>query len=354
MAKKEPRKIVLQVHGGLGANIMKTAVLKQLRAENPDAIIHVKASYPDVFKNLPEANEYFSGPPQQIIHGAYRNYKDFEFMGEQEPYLDLDYRQKKCHFIESACARLGLKKPSKNIGYINLTAKEKKESKKILDKLMEQMPNSKGKKIVAFQWTGGVPTFGQDALDQIGRVTQARNLPKETAQKIVDQLVKNDYAVLQLSLPKEDKLNGCIHLSQGDNPNPMPLRYLFAILNECFGFIGIDSFGQHAWAALEKDNGLVVWGGTAPSQLGYDSMLNLVPTNNPCDDVHCGRPFGFVGDFLGNGEPWSCPYDESCMKYNADFIVGKFTTLVAENEDKKKADKEKSEKTPGIELGENA
>ena len=51
MAKKEPIKIVLQVHGGLGANVMKTVVLRQLRKENPDAIIHVKASYPDVFKN---------------------------------------------------------------------------------------------------------------------------------------------------------------------------------------------------------------------------------------------------------------------------------------------------------------
>jgi ADP-heptose:LPS heptosyltransferase len=39
-----PRKIVFQVHGGLGANIMKTAVLKQLREENKDAIIHVKSS----------------------------------------------------------------------------------------------------------------------------------------------------------------------------------------------------------------------------------------------------------------------------------------------------------------------
>lgn len=333
---KEKRKIVLQVHGGLGANIMKTAVLKQLRAENPDAEIHVKASYPDVFKNLPEADEYFAGPPQQIIHGAYKNYKDFEFIGEQEPYLDLDYRMKKAHFIDAACKRLGLKKPSDKTGIISLTQREKKESKKILDKLMEQMPNSKGKKLVALQWTGGVPTFGQDALEQIGRVTQARSLPKETAQKIVDLLIKNDYAVIQISLPKEDKLNNCIHLSQGDNPNPLPLRYVFGILNECFALIGIDSFAQHAWAALGKENGLVVWGGTSPKQLGYDSIENLIPTNSPCDDLHCGRPFGFVGDFLGNGEPWTCPYDESCMKYNADYIFGKFKTMIAENEGKNK------------------
>ncbi|NCB47715.1 hypothetical protein EOM81_11945, partial [bacterium] len=148
------RKIVFQVPGGLGANIMKTAVLKQLREENKDAIIHVKASYPDVFKNLDFIDDYFSGPPQQIIHGAYKNYKDFEFMGENEPYLDADYRKKKAHFIEAACRRNGLKKPKSKTGIISLTQKEKKDVKKILDQILSQMPNAKGKKIVAIQWTG--------------------------------------------------------------------------------------------------------------------------------------------------------------------------------------------------------
>ena len=334
MAKKEPRKIVFQVHGGLGANIMKTAVLKQLRAENPDAVIHVKASYPDVFKNLDFVDEYFAGPPQQIIHGAYRNYKDFEFIGEQEPYLDKEYRAKKSHFIEAACRRYGVGKPEKMVGEIKLTQKEKKDVKKILDQILQQMPNAKGKKLVAFQWTGGVPTFSQDSANEIGRVTQARNMPKEAAQKIVDALVKNDYAVLQVSLPKEESLNNVLRLYNDNNSAPLPIRYLFALLNECFGFIGIDSFAQHAWAALEKKNGLVMWGGTSPKQLGYDSMLNLTPTNNPCDDLHCGRPFSFVGDFLGNGEPWSCPFNEGCMNYNPEFVVGKFITMVAENEPK--------------------
>lgn len=335
-----PRKIVFQVHGGLGSNIMKTAVLKQLREENKDAVIHVKASYPDVFKNLDFIDDYFAGPPQQIIHGAYKNYKDFEFMGENEPYLDFEYRKKKAHFIEAACRRNGLKKPKQKIGIINLTQKEKKDVKKILDQILSQMPNAKGKKIVALQWTGGVPTFSQDSANDIGRVTQARNYPKESAQKIVDALIKNDYAVLQISLPKEETLNNVLRLYNDQNSAPLPIRYLFAVLNECFGFIGIDSFGQHAWAALGKQNGVVMWGGTSPVQLGYDSMLNLVPTNNPCDDMHCGRPFSFIGDFLGNGEPWSCPFEEGCMRHNPDFVVGKFLTLISESKNKKEIEQE--------------
>jgi hypothetical protein len=95
-----------------------------------------------------------------------------------------------------------------------------------------------------------------------------------------------------------------------------------------------------ACEALGKQNGVVMWGGTSPAQLGYDSMLNLVPTNNPCDDLHCGRPFGFVGDFLGNGEPWTCPYEEGCMQHNPDFVVGKFLTLISESSAKKIVEQE--------------
>ncbi|NCB75419.1 MAG: lipopolysaccharide heptosyltransferase family protein [Clostridia bacterium] len=348
MAKKEKsataRKILFQVHGGLGANIMKTAVVRQLRKENPDATIHVKASYPDVFKGLPYVDEYFAGPPQQIIHGAYRTYKDFEFMGEAEPYLDKAYRDQGCHMIEAACRRYGLGKPEKNVGDVILSQREKKEVKKVLAQILAQMPAAKDKKLIALQWTGGVPTFNQEMANDVGRITQARSLPKEVAQQVVDRLVKNDYAVLQISLPREESLNNVLRLYNDQSNQPLPIRYLLALLDECEAFIGIDSFAMHAWAALGKKNGLAVWGATSPKQLGYDSIVNLVPTNNPCDDVHCGRPLGFVGDFLGNGEPWTCPHDEACMKYNADYIVGKFLTMIADNQPK--ADKPEEPKNP--------
>lgn len=323
------RKILFHVHGGLGANIMKTAAFMQLRKENPDAIIHVKASFPDVFKNLPGVDEYFAGPPQQIIHNAYRTYKDFEIIGEQEPYFDLEYRQKKIHCIEAACRRYGLQKPEKMIGEIKLTQREIKDADKIIEAMLKQMPGSKRDRLIAIQYTGGIPTYS--TTQDIGRITQARNLPHDVAQKIVSGLIKNDYSVVQISLPTEEKLNGCLQLYDTLPSAPMPIRYLFAVLNECAGFIGIDSFAQHAWAALGKQNGLVCWGGTSPVQLGYDSILNLTPQNAPCDDLHCGRPFSIVGDFLGNGESWTCPFDEACMNYNPDFVVGKFISMMAEN-----------------------
>lgn len=354
--KKSPRKILFQIHGGLGANVMKTAVIKQLRKENPDATIHVKAAYPDVFKGLAYVDEYFAGPPQQIIHGAYKNYKDFEFMGEAEPYLDDVYRAKDCHFIEAACRRYGLKgKPEKNVGEIVLSQREKKEVKKILAQILAQMPNVKDKKLIAFQWTGGIPTFNQEMANDVGRITQARSLPKDVAQQVVDRLAKNDYAVLQISLPKEESLNNVLRLYHDQNNAPLPLRYLFALLDECEAFVGIDSFAQHAWAALGKKNGLVVWGATSPAQLGYDSHVNLVPTNHPCDDIHCGRPLGFVGDYLGNGEAWTCPHDEGCMKYNADYIVGKFLTMIANNQPKAEQPEEpKNPLVPAPEIPEDA
>ena len=163
--------------------------------------------------------------------------------------------------------------------------------------MLKQISNSKKDRLIAFQWTGGIPTYSANAANDIGRITQARSLPKDVAQKIVNSLLKHDYSVVQISLPTEERLSGCLQLYDTTPTAPMPIRYLFAILNECVGFIGIDSFAQHAWAALDKRNGLVCWGGTSPVQLGYPAMVNLTPQNSPCDDLHCGRPFSIVGDF---------------------------------------------------------
>lgn len=333
-SNKQPRKIVIQVQGGLGANIMQVAAVKQLRKENPDAIIHVKASYPDVFKNIDFVDEYFAGPPQQIIHRAYETYKDFEFLGEALPYQDLQYRQKENHFIEAFCRKNGIGKPDNLKGEIIITDKERANTQKVVNQILQQDPNAAGKKVVAFQWTGGIPMPHQSVVNEIGRVTQARNLPKHIAQQVVDMLNNKGYTVLQISLPMEDSLNNVLRLHNDMNAQPLPIRYLFALLDMCYALISIDSFSQHAWAALNKHRGLVLWGGTSPKQLGYDTHVNITPDTTICKDLHCNRPFSFVGDFLGNGEAWECPHNEACMNYNPKAIIERFDKMIKESEDK--------------------
>ena len=321
--------VLFQIVGGLGANVMQTAVLREFKKQNPDKELHVRAAYPDVFKMLPFIDSYQGNVPV----GSAKTYADFELMGLDEPYADLEYRRHNCHYIEAACRRYGLK-PVDDLeisGVIKLTKREEKIGLKYYHNLFEQAPQMRGKKLIAFQWTGGTPTFNPNMANQPERATIARSLPQEIAQSIVNKLVENGYAVLQVSVPAEPKLNGCLHLSL--TQQPMPIRYMFSILNLCNGLIGIDSSAQHIWKALGKDKAIVLWGGNSPKQLGYDSNINLINEDTMCDCLHCNRP-SIMGDVLGNGEVWACPIDEDCMYFNADKVVAAFENSQKQQEDK--------------------
>ena len=52
MTKNEIKKINPRFSGGLGKQIMATAVLKALRAKYPEAVIHAMSSYPEALTNL--------------------------------------------------------------------------------------------------------------------------------------------------------------------------------------------------------------------------------------------------------------------------------------------------------------
>ena len=86
MCKME--QILFRVNGGLGKNICATSVLKQIKKKYPDSIIHVQATYPDVFMNLLEVDEYYPGQP---MPNFYKYHKNFDIL-EAEPYIDLSYR----------------------------------------------------------------------------------------------------------------------------------------------------------------------------------------------------------------------------------------------------------------------
>jgi hypothetical protein len=118
--KNTQKQILFRVAGGLGKNILASAVLKQLRAENPAATIHVQASYPRAFTGLPYIDKVYgfqAGPDFRELH------KDYEIIAP-EPYLDLAYRQKKRHVVDAWCDMAGVTPPTKKAGEIKLSSRE--------------------------------------------------------------------------------------------------------------------------------------------------------------------------------------------------------------------------------------
>lgn len=321
-------KLNIRSGGGLGKQIMFTGVMKAFRAQEPNAIIHLMTSYPEAFTGVDFVDRIY---PLNVVPHFYEDHKDFQVL-EFEPYTDLDYRNGNLHLIESWCKMFGIQAPSSLCGVIELSEEEKKVADQIFLQWKVDRP------VIAFQPFGGTSYYSPQEANNPVRPQHYRELKEETAQQIVDMLVDLGFMVMHVGLPTEPQLKNCVRLSDKDPMNP---RYIFALLNKCQFGIFIDSFSQHAWAALGKRDAIVLWGGTNPETLGYKTNKNL-SQEGVCSTLHCNRPNTFMFDFGGNGQPWRCVVGGKCMKFDPKHVVREFLTLNAV--DKLKDFEKKNEK----------
>lgn len=310
-------KILFRSGGGLGKQIVATAVAKAIRDTYPDAELHVQTSYPEAFAGLDFVDKYF---PYQPVPYFYEGHEDFNVL-ECEPYLDLGYRQGKKHLIDAWCDGLDLPRPENKSGIVVLDPEE--------DDIGERFLAEAKKPVVAVQFFGGTSYFSPQEANNPLRPQHYRAIKKDVAQKVVHELIDLGFIPIQIGLPTETKLDGCAQLTQGDVMNP---RFVMAILSKCKHAILIDSFAQHAWAALGKKDAVVLWGGTNPNTLGYESNKNI-SMKSSCSKLHCGRPNTFMFDFRGNGSPWKCVLNGRCMAFDPNKIIEEFK-LVAMPEKK--------------------
>jgi len=103
-------------------------------------------------------------------------------------------------------------------------------------------------------------------------------------------------------------------------------------LNVCNSVIAIDSFVQHAWKAMGKKDGVILWGGTNPVNLGYSENSNLV-NKSSCANLHCNRPNTHMFDFVGNGNYWKCPFGAKCMKFSKERLIKAIAESVESKEE---------------------
>ena len=310
-------KILLRSFGDLGTQIMGTAVAKQIKTQHPNSALHVQTSYPEAFANLPAVDKYFPASPMPYFYDEHR---DFEIL-HVDPYSRLAFRSGKQHVIDAWCDALGFKAPAERRGTINLTRAERDVAARVLSGIPQ------GAKVVAVQFFGGTPCYSPDQAQDPTRTRHYQSLPVETAQAVVDEINKLGMIPLQIGLHTEPVLKNCMHVSP---KSVMGLRFVCAVLEKCSHLIAIDSFAQHAWAALGKDKALVLWGGTNPVTLGYLGNTNLTAAK-AAECKHCGRPDMSMGDVSGNGNPWQCPGDGACMAaFTPTEIVETFKGLIGQ------------------------
>lgn len=303
------KNIIFISEGGLGKVIASTAVVKRLSEEFPDKRIIVVAGYPDIFQYNPRVYKTFRFDNPLYFYDDYVTPESFII--KVEPYIDNRYIFDNKNLIDVWCQQIGIE-PQDAMPELHFLDNEIEAAKIYTDKLTG---NGK-KKFILFQWVGGITPKDKEKasfFDVVSRMHR-RSLPQSVAQKLANKLISRGYVV------------GCVQhenfpVLQGTEVVSFPIRSVIALLKFSDGFIGIDSFLQHASAAMGV-KGLVVWGGTNPEKLGYAQNRNL--TREVCPTPFCHRPDSYIFDSNNVNGIWNCPHNAKCMDYDADEIINAF------------------------------
>lgn len=114
-------------------------------------------------------------------------------------------------------------------------------------------------------------THGGSPQTQYSKKSWFRDVPMETAQKLVDYY-KGRYRILHIRTDDQPQLNGVELLK-------LPHRELYGVFPLATKRVFIDSFSQHVSAALGLQS-TVLWIGNKPEIFGYSEHINVLPKAN--------------------------------------------------------------------------
>jgi hypothetical protein len=273
---------IFHLEGGIGKNILATAVISSLKSTDPERNIIVVTAWPQVWFNNP--NVYQIYPIGQSAN-FYKNFikdKDVQIF-RMDPYHTEDYILNKKHLIDIWCDLVG----AQNNGVGPKLFFSPLELQSIQNKILTGVT----KPIFLLHTNGG------GAGPHARPYSWYRDLPIQNAQDVVEYF-KNDYHIYQLGYEGQVKL-------QGTNPLQLDTREVLATPLFCRKRLLIDSFSQHSAMAFGQKS-VVCWVGNKPEVLGYDFHVNIKPNVEPVfDTLHSS----YLDDADIGGNPIQFPYD---------------------------------------------
>jgi hypothetical protein len=253
--------IVFRVRGGLGKNVMASAVCRAISKNYSQKKLVVISTYPEVFLNNPSVYRVYGEHSSPYFYDLYIKDKNTTVFA-LEPYESGGFLLEKEHLIESWCKIFGITYDSE-LPEVFLTQRE-------ISFLNNHFLSNFKKPIVVFQPFGG--PHNQDF-----QYNWNRDIPVSQAQKIVSELSK-DFAVIQVGHKGQIFLDGAIPFI-GSN------RDLFSLISLSSKRVLIDSSCQHIAAALRLPS-TVCWISNSPKVLGYNLHTNIhaIPAN--AESIH--------------------------------------------------------------------
>ena len=291
------RTFLLHINGGLGKVIMATAVIRSYKLAHPEDQIVIVSGYPEVFINNPDVHRNFNFNTPYLWQDYYS--KPETKIYAHDPYFNPQWiKNKKIHLIDVWCGELGIPSVQKTpLLYFSSAEVDDLQAMVKTDKPLIVVQSTGGSKPELRSWT--------------------RNPPQNELEEYLLNF-KDSHYVLHLALPQTPKLVNCHQRIETLNR-----RQAMCLIHYAAGFIGIDSFGQHARAANTNSGPTTIFFPLAESvqKLSYEktNWLNLIPTEEVQQMIESHQDY-FATVFKFNIEDASenCPVPAGTKWFNLD------------------------------------
>lgn len=243
------KNIIFKIDGGIGKSIMATAVCEAIKKQYPNDKLIVITAYPDVFLCNPNIDKCYTH------NNLFYFYQDFVENNSiraflHDPYFETSFIKRECHLIETWCSMFSIKYNGEQ-PKLYLTDRE-------VNFYSNQFVSDKP--IFLIQTNGG-------GADQVIKYSWSRDIPHQTAQKIVNRYADNGFNVVHIR--REDQIP-----LQNTTPISADFRAIASLIKLSSVRLLMDSFAQHTAAALDLPS-TVLWIANTPEQFGYNLHSNI-------------------------------------------------------------------------------
>lgn len=247
------KQIIFNIVGGLGKNIMATAVVASIKKRYPDRSIIVTTPWKIAWLNNPDILEAISLEETPFFYRDYVAGTDSKIF-RLDPYSDTDFFRKTKSLIEIWCDLCGV--PYKgDVPKLYFTSEEEE----IVKKKLFADPSDK-RPLFFIQPSGG-------ASDQPYPISWARDLPLHTAESVVKEMNARGYRTIHLRRETQLPVTGAEWIN-------FTLREAMCAIQFSDKRLFVDSFAAHAAAALKLPS-VVTWVVNSPKVFGYDLHANI-------------------------------------------------------------------------------
>jgi hypothetical protein len=270
--------IIFDCVGGIGKNVMATAVVANIKQKYQEHNIIVTSGWPAVWVSNPNVYRVYPFGRTNYFFDDFIRDKEVIIM-KHEPYHHQDYLLKKRHLVDVWCEQCGVEYDTKD-PQLYYSWREEQYIQHIIG----------SDKYAVIQMSGGT--------NNPSKYSWVRDIPIHQAQSIVDYLIVQGYKVFQLKEKNALELNNVVKFETEN------IRDLFGLIKFSSKRILIDSYSQHVAACFNLPS-VVCWPIDNVSGLGYDLHKNI--TSNA--DKHVVHKIdSYLVDDVITGNFHECPF----------------------------------------------